>query len=736
MKEKINIRYDDKHQTFHLSNRKFSYIMELRESTWLLHRYWGPKLSAYYGSNQPAAVKRTFAAALIPEIPAFSLEMEPQEFSCPHQGDYREPSITLRREDGCLAGRMQYKSHEITDTLHVPTGLPHIRPQEGKSVKTLSIHFLDVVSSIQLTLHYSILEDSAAIIRSAQITNLGNSPIWVERALSALIDTIYSQEQLVTFYGTHQKEFQLSRQDISHGRFSIGSVRGASSPQYPPFAALCTPETTEHTGDVRAFQLIYSGNHHVSAERDQYNHLRIAIGIQPDGFCWKLLPGESFHTPQAVLTYSSQGFNGMSQEFHKLFSEHLFPPQWSKRKRPILLNSWEMCYFDVSEEKILRVIQEAAELGFELVVLDDGWFGHRSNSKSSLGDWTVNPEKFPNGLMPLLKYAKEKGIQFGIWFEPEMISIDSALMRTHPDWCAQIPGYTPLLGRNQLVLDLTRQEIQDYLLEMLTNFLKAYPISYVKWDMNRHITDPGSQDLPQDRTGEFFHRYILGLYRILEELTARFPDVLFENCSSGGGRFDAGMSFYMPQTWCSDNTDALDRQAIQYGASYLFPPSAITAHVSAVPNHQTGRQIPFAARAAVSSAFNMGYELNILELSSEDRGQILTHLAEYKAEQEFLFHGEFYRLHSPFTGNDCAWMVANIEKTRAIVYFFVREYDTATLSYLLKIPYLNPEKNYVVKNTRQHFSGKELICAGLAIQPVQGDYPIVKLELNAEDTAL
>ncbi len=727
--QKINIIYDTKKQIFHLSNNKISYIMELKENT-LLHRYWGRTIHNYYGANCPKAVKRTFAAPLNPENPLFSLEIEPQEFSCPHQGDYRESSIVIRQENGVIAERMKYQSYEITDTLHILENMPCIRTMEQKEAKTLAIHFLDIVSNVEITLYYSILEDCASVIRSAQITNRGEQIVWIEKALSALIDTTYQKQQQITFYGTHQKEFQMNRQKIKHGTFSISSTRGASSPQYPPFAALCTPETTEHIGEVYAFQLLYSGNYRISVERDQYNHLRVTMGIHPEDFCWKLLPKESFQTPQAILLYSNMGLNGMSQEFHKLYIERLFPRQWAKKKRPILLNSWEMCYFDVSEEKMIHVIEEAAKLGFELVVLDDGWFGHRNNSKSSLGDWSVNTEKFPNGLTPLLKCAQENGIQFGIWFEPEMISPDSTLMKSHSDWHMQIDGYTPLLGRNQLVLDLTQQEVQDYIIKVVSNFIKKYPISYIKWDMNRHMTDPDSLYLPWDCKGMFFHKYILGLYRILQELTTQFPNVLFENCSSGGGRFDAGMSFYMPLTWCSNNTDALDRQLIQYGASYLFPLSAITAHVSTIPNHQTGRSIPFSTRIAVASSANMGYELNILELLPKEKEQVMMHLSEYKKEREFLFHSDFYRLCSPFRDGNCAWMIINPEKTRAIIYYFIREYQVSSLSYLFKIPYVDPHKSYVEKNTGQCFTGEELIYAGIAVSPVKGDFAVIRLELD------
>lgn len=727
--QKTSISYDAKQQIFHLSNQKISYIIELKEDT-LLHRYWGRKLCNYHGANCPKAVKRTFAASLNPKNPLFSLEIEPQEFSCPHQGDYRETSVSVRSENGSIARQMKYQSYEITDHLHIPDGMPHIRPMEQKAAKTLAVHFLDAVSKTALTLYYSILEDCAVIIRSAQITNQGKQAVWIEKAFSALIDTTYQNQQLVTFYGTHQGEFQINQQNLQHGTFSIGSTRGASSPQYPPFAALCTPEATEHAGEIHAFLLIYSGNHCISAQRDQYDHLRVAIGIHPEDFCWKLSPGESFQTPQAILAYSNTGFNGMSQEFHQLFTECLFPRQWAAKRRPILLNSWEMCYFDVSEEKMLQVIKKAAKLGFELVVLDDGWFGRRSNSKSSLGDWSVNPEKFPNGLTSLLTCAKENGLQFGIWFEPEMISPDSALMKSHNDWHMQSDGYPPLLGRNQLALDLTQKEVQDYIIKTISGFIKEYPVSYIKWDMNRHMTDPDSLHLPPDRKGEFFHRHILGLYRILQELTTSFPDVLFENCSSGGGRFDAGMSFYMPQTWCSDNTDALDRQSIQFGASYLFPPSAVTAHVSAVPNHQTGRCIPFRTRAAVASSANMGYELNILALSPEEEKQVMEHLSAYKQERDFLFHGNFYRLCSPFDDGNCAWMIINPEKTRAIVYYFTREYTVSTLSYLLKIPYMDPKKNYEEKGTGRCFTGEELIYAGIALSPATGDFSAIRLELN------
>ncbi|MBD5560313.1 MAG: alpha-galactosidase [Clostridia bacterium] len=716
---------------FHLSGPQMSYIMELRPDQALLHRYWGPGLNGYDGANQPDPAKRAFAAALDPDDPRFSLETASLEFSSPHRGDFREASVALRRVDGHPAGRWHFAGYEIRDGLHKPEGLPHLRETES-GARTLAVCFTEETSSAELTLYYSVMDGSDALIRSARITNAGREPIYIERALSALVDKPFEGDELVTFYGSHLKEFQISRRPLGHGVTSIGSRRGASSPQYPPFAALCSPGADEHSGEVRAVQLIYSGNHTVSTERDQYDQVRTLIGISPEDFSWKLEPGESFETPQAVLMFSGAGFNGMSQEFHRLYTDRLFPPQWARKERPVLLNSWEMAYFDVSEEKMLPVIREAADLGFELVVLDDGWFGRRNDSKSSLGDWTVNEEKFPGGLESLLGEASEQGIQFGIWFEPEMISPDSDLMRAHPDWAAAYPGAEPLLSRSQLVLDLTRRDVQDYVQDTLSHFLETYPVSYIKWDMNRHMTDAGSALLAPDQTGEFFHRYMLGLYRILGGLTERFPDVLFESCSSGGGRFDPGMSFYMPQTWCSDNSDGLDRQKIQYGASYTFPPSAVTAHVSAVPNHQTGRNVPFATRAGVAASMNMGYELNILDLPPEDKEQIRRQISAYKNERDLVTGGEFFRLCSPFEGDVCAWMLTDPERRRAVIYAFTPAYDAAQIPVTLKVPYLKEEQLYTDEETGRSFSGRELKKAGFAFRFDRGDYPAKKIVLRTD----
>lgn len=729
MVKTCSIEYHD--GWFHLSNEKVSYIMELKGGRWLLHRYWGSRIEGYDGSNQPELMKRAFASTPDPDDEMFSLEMAPLEFSTAGRGDFRTPSISVRRTDGCPAVRFCFESWNVEDGLHIPEGLPHVRPSEEYEAKTLTIRFRDESTDTVLELLYSILEERSCIVRSARIVNEGTEPVFVERALSVLLDTHWNGEELVTLHGSHLAEFQVDRRAILHGKTALGSTRGASSPQYPAFAVLCSPDAGEHAGNVRAFSLIYSDNHLVEAELDQYDSLRVVLGINPQDFSYMLGPEESFETPQAVLVSSEGGFNGMSREFHQLWTDRLFPPQWAKKIRPLLLNSWEMCYFDVSEEKMLKVIREAASLGFELVVLDDGWFGCRNDSKSSLGDWSVNPKKFPNGLDPLIACAKENGIQFGIWFEPEMISPNSELMRAHPDWAVRFPNVEPLLSRNQLVLDLARPEIQDYVIKTLTSFLKQYPVSYVKWDMNRHITDAGSMLLPDERMREFPHRYMRGLYRILRTLTEEFPDVLFENCSSGGGRFDPGMSFYMPQTWCSDNTDALDRQSIQYGASYLFPPSAIAAHVSEIPNHQTGRRIPFVTRTDTASMVNMGYELNILELSEEERARVQAHLAEYKAERRLVFQGAFYRLRSPFHGKICAVMLTDAERTEAIIYAFTPAYSVTALCEMIRIPYLASGTVYEDILSGKRFSGSELQKAGLAFRFDKGDYPAKKFHLRA-----
>lgn len=733
MTNQVNIKYDSKKHLFHLSNSKISYIIELVEDKYLIHRYWGRKLNQYNFSNKPSGQKRTFAAVPDDNKPEFSLDIEPQEFSTPHKGDYRESTLEIKLQNGYSVSNFVYEKHEILDTTPTLSELPHIRNAENIASKTLAIYLIDNISNVKLVLFYSILENSSSIIRSSKIINCGEESIYINKALSASVDMNFANQDYISFYGSHQKEFQINRQRISHGKFSTGSTRGASSPQYPPFLAVCSPTATEHTGEVYAMNLIYSGNHFEQIELDQYYHLRFSMGIHPDFFQWRLNPGEDFQTPQVVLTYSKDGFNGMSQEFHNLYTQNLINPNWKNKKRPLLINSWEMCYFDISEEKMIDIITNASELGFELVVLDDGWFGKRNNSRTSLGDWTVNREKFPNGLQPLISHAKKNNIEFGIWFEPEMISPNSQLIKEHPDWVVHVPNYETMLGRHQLVLDLTQKDVQDYIIDIFNSYLENYSISYIKWDMNRHITEPGSPFLPIEQTGEFSHRYILGLYRILNELTIKFPNILFENCSSGGGRFDPGMTYFMPQTWCSDNTDALDREKIQYGASYLYPPSAITAHVSDVPNHQTNRIIPFSTRASVASSANMGYEMNILNLSASEKTDIKKHLKWYKENRELILFGEFYRLISPFDSNSnhCSWLIINKEKTSAIIYFYTNSFDVCELSFLLKIPYLNPQYIYHEESSDKYYNGEELAYAGLAIKLKQGDYPAIQISLKA-----
>ncbi|MGG5333502.1 alpha-galactosidase [Enterococcus sp. AZ163] len=720
------IHYCSQTNTFSLHNCKVSYIMEVIEETYLIHRYWGKRLSSYHFSNRPILKKRTFAAAPDNEKPEVSPEFLPFELPVAHQGDFRNPAVQIEHKNSERITRFHYQRYEIINKAIELDDLPHARNTE-ELAQTLIIYLFDPIAQIELALSYTIFENSPVIVRSTKVNNQSEKSIKLTRLFSASVDASYDDQLVTTFYGTHQKEYQLNRSAIQHGLFKIGSSRGASGPQYPPYLAL-SKEATENKGDVHAMTLIYSGNHEVLLERDQYNHLRLQIGLNSETFSWQLNPGDSFQSPQALLSYSDQGFNGCSQSFHRFFADHLIPPIWKNQVRPLLINSWEMTYYDVNETLIKQLIDAADELGFETVVLDDGWYSQRNSSKTSLGDWVIDQEKFPKGIQPLVAYAKKKNIGFGLWFEPEMISPETTLIQQHPEWVMRSSNYQPLLGRSQYVLDLTNREVQRFIIDTVSQAIDTFDVSYIKWDMNRHMTDPFSQ-LQSFEASEYSHRYILGLYRIMNELTTTYPNVLFENCSSGGGRLDPGMLYYFPQTWISDNTDGKDRQQIQYGASYLFPISAMTGHVSDVPNHQTNRTISFETRAALASSTNMGYEMNITDLSPKKKEIIRDHLQEYKEERKLITQGNFYRLLSPFSSNYCAWMFTDKEMEQAIVYVFRNQYEVYELSLLIKIPFLKEDCLYQDSATEQVYSGSELANCGLALENSKGDFIVHKIKL-------
>ena len=718
----MNIIYDSSTKTFHLHNKNMSYVMKVIKDGYLSHLYWGKKINKYNESNPIGFYDRGFCPNPDPTDRTFSLDTIPHEYSAYGNGDFRTPAYQVEQENGSRVTDIRYKGHRIYDGKPSLDGLPSTYIEDDLEAKTLEIVMEDKLIGLEVTLIYTIYRDMDVIARSVKFKNYGKESLTLERALSASVDFRDKDFELITLYGAHTNEKNIARRPIIFGIQMVESSRGASSPQQAPFIALVRKNTDEDHGEVYSFNFVYSGNFMAQVQVDQYCNTRVNMGLNDFDFSWLLESGETFQTPEVIMTYSSKGLNEMSRTYHNLYLNRLCRGKFKNKHRPILINNWEATFFDFNADKIEDFAKEAKNLGMELFVLDDGWFGKRNDDKSSLGDWFVDRNKLPKGLDDLVKKITDLGLEFGIWFEPEMISEDSNLYKIHPDWCLRVPSRDPIVGRNQLVLDLSRREICDYVIESVSNILSNPLITYVKWDMNRHLTDLWSNELPPKRQKETAHRYMLGLYYILENLTRKFPDVLFESCSSGGGRFDAGMLYYMPQTWTSDNTDAVCRMKIQYGTSLVYPPITMGAHLSDVPNNQVGRVTPLETRAHVAMSANFGYELDLTKISEEEKESIKEQVKLYKEIRDIVQFGDFYRILSPFEGNEAAWNMVSKNKEEFVGMYFKILSEPATSIKILKFKVLNPNYYYEDIETKEVFGGDELMNVGITLKRVKKDF--------------
>lgn len=653
---------------------------------------------------------------------AFSLDTIPQEYPSFGNSDFRIPAYQIQLENGSTVTDFRYKEHRVFQGKPKLKGLPSTYAEDDGEVATLEIVLEDPLIDVKVVLSYSLYQKRDVITRSVRFENEGRQQLKLLRALSASVDFRDDEYELITLYGAHNNEKNIARRKIVPGIQMVDSCRGASSPQQAPFMALVRKGTDEEQGEVYAFNLVYSGNFTAQTQVDSYRNTRITMGINPFDFTWLLEPEESFQTPEVVMVYTENGLGGMSRIYHDLYRNRLCRGPFRDKERPILINNWEATYFNFDANKIEQLAKEAQSVGVELFVLDDGWFGKRDDDNTSLGDWVVDRRKLPDGLPDLANRIRNLGMEFGLWFEPEMVSIDSDLYRKHPDWCIHVPDRPYTLGRNQLMLDLSRKEVCEYVIKSVSDILSDVPITYVKWDMNRHMTDVGSAALPPERQRETAHRYILGLYNIMEELTSKFPNVLFESCSSGGGRFDAGMLYYMPQTWTSDNTDAICRLKIQWGTSLVYPPITMGAHVSTVPNHQVGRITPLETRGYVAMAGNLGYELDLTTLTIEEKEVVKKQIALYKEMRSLIQFGNFYRMINPFDENEAAWSFVSEDQTEmAASYFKVLSQPAAAIK-TLKFKGLNPDYVYRNVETGELFGGDELMHVGITLARVKQDF--------------
>jgi Alpha-galactosidase len=711
----MGITFNETEQIFHLQSARMSYFIQIIAPGYPAHLYWGKRLHAFDLSYLLQLRERSFAVHSDSSNPVLALDTLPQEYPGYGNGDFRAPSFQVQLENGSTIIDLRYAGHEIIKGKPELTGLPATYTENTAEASTLILWLRDAVTGLKVSLLYTVYENENVITRSACFFNEGNQKLQLLRALSLNVDFPDAAYDLLHLPGAWARERYLEKQPLFTGVQSIESRRGASSHQHNPFLALLQKGSTEDYGQVYAFNLVYSGNFLAQVEVDQFQTARIGIGINPFDFSWLLEPGDTFQTPEAVMVFSAEGLGEMSRTFHRLYRTRLCRGQFRDRIRPVLINNWEATYFDFNAAGIEAIAKTARDMGIELFVLDDGWFGKRNDDKSSLGDWVVNRKKLPSGLADLADRVQKLGLQFGLWFEPEMISPDSELYRQHPDWCLHVPGRSRSQGRNQLILDLSREDVYQKVIMMISDILKSAPITYVKWDMNRHMTEIGSAGLPPERQRETAHRYMLNLYRMMDAITTAFPHILFESCSGGGGRFDPGMLYYMPQTWASDDTDAIARLKIQYGTSLIYPAITMGCHVSAVPNHQVQRSTSLEIRGHVASSGNLGYELDLNALNPDEQKLVKQQVSFYKQIRPLIQFGDLYRLLSPFEGNEAAWMYVSGDKTAAVVFYFRILAEPNPPVRRIRLKGLVEDLNYQIASENKSYGGDALMNAGLNI---------------------
>lgn len=713
----MSIHVTPENLLFHLQTANTSYVFHVIEDGSLGQLYYGPKIPIkddYINLN--TREEHDCTNTRTDEDVEFQAELLKQEYASLGKGDYRYPAFQVTYPNGSRISEFKYQSYTITDGKERLNGLPSTFADDSGDSQTLTITLQD--GDLVLKLHYTIFSDEDVIVRSATFINHGET-VYLNRAMSAQLDLPDDNYDLLQFAGSWARERHLYRNHLRPGMQSISSLRTASSHQENPFFILARPHTDNNQGAAFGFNFVYSGNFLDAVEVDQFDTTRILIGINPDEFGWKLTNDQSFQTPEAIMTYTDHGLNALSQQLSTFYAQHLVNPHFAHQERPILINNWEATFMDFTEEKLMPIVKRAQELGIEMFVLDDGWFGHRDDDRSSLGDWFVDEKKFDHGIAGFAKQVHDLGMKFGLWFEPEMISLDSKLYETHPDWMIKTPGRGQTPGRHQFVLDMSRQEVVDYLFAHMSKIIQDAKLDYIKWDMNRNITEMYGAALPADQQLEFSHRYILGVYDLYDRLTKAFPDVLFESCASGGGRFDLGMMYYAPQAWCSDDTDAVERLKIQDGTSYGYSPSMWGAHVSAVPNDQVGRLTSIDTRAKVAYFGAFGYELDITKLSETEQATIKQQVAFYKQYRKLFQFGKFYRLETPDTNDNVYdWETVSDDQKTAIGmrYQVLNGPNPAYIRYYFKG--LDPQQKYTVNDSQEVFSGAELMNAGYFVPRV------------------
>lgn len=713
---------------FFLETAGTSYIMRLTEEGLLQHVYYGKKVPrddfSYYNIH-----RRWAFDPLIPTKDGLdSVNALPQEYPTFGRGDLRQPALVIEDFRGRRINFLTYCGHVLREGRETLPGLPCLN-ENLQDVQTLVVTLQDEITHAVIELHYVVFPQEDVISRYSVVKNPTDAPLYLRKADSLSIDFERANFDFISLEGAWARERYPARRRVCQGTTAIESRRGSSSAMLNPFAALADAEATETSGEVYGVAFVYSSDFRILAEGNQMENTRLQVGLNPETFSWKLEPNGSFTTPEALVTYSAAGFGPMSRNFHRVSRSHLGKSARKDLRHPIVINNWEATYFDITEEKLEKLIRDSSGLGIDTLVLDDGWFGHRDTDCSSLGDWYVFAEKFPHGLQYIADACRAHGMRFGIWFEPEMVSPDSDLYRAHPDWCIHCEGFEPRQTRQQLVLDLSRPEVVDNIYAQVAKILSECDITYVKWDCNRNTCDNGSGTLASDCQLEHTHRQMLGVYELMRRLTENFPHVFFEGCSGGGGRFDFGILYYMPQIWTSDDSDAVERLKIQYGTSFAYPPASMVGHVSACPNHQTDRSCSFATRGEIAQMCNYGYELDIGRLSEEERGQIAAQTAHHRVLEPLLRDGEFYRLLSPFAGNFCAWELVARDRSRAYVMAARQTPAPNPTAHYLRLQGLDPEASYLVEQLGLTLRGATLMNAGLPLQMPFESYPVVAFDL-------